>query len=129
MTNARCLFFSMVALVVGGLVGAWLGRSDMGKGERKREAISTYATTLFLSEQIEVLNRSEVEKAKVDLNHQLAIYALKAESLAKKDDDAGFIARKALKMVANQRTTPAYLEEEKAVRLLSATPIDPAITR
>jgi hypothetical protein len=129
MTIAKGILFSVVALVVGGLAGAWLGRSNMGKGERKREAINTYATTLFLSEQIELLNRSDVEKAKVNLNHQLAIYALKAESLAKKEDDAGFIAKKALKMVANQRTTPAYLEEEKAVKLLSETPIDPVITR
>ena len=129
MTHAKSLLLSVVALVVGGLIGIWLGRSSMGRGERKREAINTYATTLFLSEQIELLNRSDAEKAKVGLNHQLAIYALKAESIAKKDDDAGFIAKKALKMVANQRTTPIYLEEEKAVKLLSETPIDPVITR
>lgn len=129
MTQAKSILLSIVALLIGGLVGAWLVSGKMGKGERKREAINTYGTILFLSDQIELLNRSDVDKSKINLNHQLAIYALNAESIAKKDDDAGFIAKKALKLVAKQRTTPAYLEEEKAVKLLSETPVDPVITR
>ena len=66
MTHAKSILFSVVALVVGGLIGAWLGRSNMSGGERKREPINTYATTMFLSEQIELLNRSDTEKAKVN---------------------------------------------------------------
>lgn len=129
MTYPKLVLLVLTALVLGCLAGAWFGRSSLDKSERKREAIHTYAAALFLSEQIESMNRSDSEKAKVGLNHQLAIYVLKAEAMAKKDDDAGFIARKALKLVANQRTTPAYLEEERAVKLLSESPIDPIITR
>lgn len=129
MTPAKCFLLSLLTLFAGGLAGAWLGRSSLGKDERQREAIQTYATTQFLGEQIDLLNRSEVGKAMGGLNHQLALYALKAEALAKKDDDAGFMAKKALRGVATQRATPAYLEEEKAVKLLSEKPIDPVTTR
>ncbi len=129
MTPTKTVLVAIAALLVGGILGAWIVQSSSGKEARKRESIGNYGTTLFISEQMDLLNRSDLEKAKLNLNHQLAIHALKAEALARKDDDAGVIAKQTLKWVANQRTTPAYLEEEKAVKLLSETPIDPVITR
>ena len=129
MPLSRTILLSVAALLVGGLIGARVASVNMGKGERNKEALRTYATTLLIGDQIDLMNRSEFEKAKTNLNHQLAIYAMKAEYIAKTDDDAGFIAKRALNMVADYRSSPAYLQEEKAVKLLLATPIDPIIAR
>jgi len=129
MNSAKTISALAVTLLIGGILGSVGASTYWQRREREKLATTCDSVIILLVQQLELLDKTDIESSKAELNQRLAAYVLTAEEFSSRKDFAGFIARRAIFHASSRRNRQDYLIAEGIVKEESKIRYAPIIAR